>query len=144
MGWGLDSVGDLISDLGSSVLDIGGDLLENVELGDVLAVGAVGSSIFFQNEQLKQQEEALEDARKRAESSLTETPLGLADAQAKEISVDIGESDIVTDEDVVKSEAERKSNVGRVRKKSIKASPKKQGKQLIVNPDKKKLKGLKL
>ena len=141
MAWGLDSVGDLLSDIGSSVLDVGGDLLENVELGDVLAVGAVGASIYFQNEQLKQQEQALEDARAKAEASLRETPIGLADAQAKEISVDIGESDIVTDEDVVKSEKERKSNVGKVRKKSITASPKKEGKKLIVNQ---KPEGLKL
>lgn len=141
MAWGLDSVGDLLSDIGSSVLDVGGDLLENVELSDVLAVGAVGASIYFQNEQLKQQEQALEDARARAEASLQDTPISLADAQAKEISVDIGESDIVTDEDVVKSEQERKSNVGKVRKKSIKASPKKEGKKLIVNQ---KPEGLKL
>jgi len=40
MAWGLDAVGDLLSDIGSSVLDAGGDLLENVELSDVLAVGA--------------------------------------------------------------------------------------------------------
>lgn len=141
MAWGLDSVGDLLSDIGSSVLDVGGDLLENVELSDVLAVGAVGASIYFQNEQLKQQEQALEDARARAEASLQDTPSGLADAQAKEISVDIGESDIVTDEDVAKSEQERKSNVGKVRKKSITASPKKEGKKLIVNQ---KPEGLKL
>ena len=144
MAWGLDSVGDLLADLGSTLVDTGADLLENIELGDALAVGAVGASIYFQNEQLKQQEEALEDARKRAEQSLTETPIGLADAQAKDISVDIGDSDIVTDDDVTKSEEERKSNVGKVRKKSITTSPKKEGKKLIVNQDKQKLEGLKL
>jgi hypothetical protein len=141
MAWGLDSVGDLLADLGTTLVDAGADLLENVELGDVLAVGTVGASIYFQNEQLKQQEEALERARQDAERDLQVTPPSFADVQAKEISVDIGESDIVTDEDVVKSEQERKSNVGKVRKKSIKASPKKEGKKLIVNQ---KPEGLKL
>ena len=133
MALGLDAVGDLLSDIGSSVLDAGGDLLENVELSDVLAVGAVGASIYFQNEQLKQQEQALEDARARAEEGLRETPISLADSQAKDISIDIGESDIVTDEDVVEDEKERRSNVGKVRNKSINASPKKEGKKLTVN-----------
>lgn len=144
MAWGLDSVGDLLADLGSTLVDAGADLIENVELGDVLAIGTVGASIYFQNEQLKQQEEALEQARRDAEQSLTETPPSLTEAQAPALSVDIGESDIITDEDVVKDEAERKSNVGKVRKKSIKASPKKEGKKLIVNQDKKKPEGLKL
>lgn len=141
MAWGLDSVGDLLSDIGSSVLDAGGDLLENVELSDVLAVGAVGASIYFQNEQLKQQEQALEDARARAEAGLRETPISFTDSQAKDISIDIGESDIVTDEDVVEDEKERRSNVGKVRNKSINASPKKEGKKLTVNQ---KPEGLKL
>jgi hypothetical protein len=144
MAWGLDSVGDLLADLGSNIVDAGADLIDNVDLGDVLAVGTVGASIYFQNEQLKQQEEALERARQDAERDLQVTPPSFADVQAPDISVDIGESDIVTDEDVVADEKERKSNVGKVRKKRITASPKKEGKKLIVNKDANKPEGLKL
>lgn len=129
-GFDLTDVGDLLSDVGSSIYETGTDLLSDVSLADAAAIGAVGASVYFQNESLKQQEQAMQDARDASEANLSNDPLSLSSADA--VTVDIGESDIVTAEDYTDSENEKASNVGKVRKSIKSATPKSTRTKLTV------------
>lgn len=129
-GFDLSDVGDLLSDVGSSIYETGSDLLSDVSLSDAAAIGTLGASVYFQNESLKQQEKAMQDAREVAEASLSSDPLSLSSADA--VTIDIGESDIVTAEDYADSESEKASNVGKVRKSIKSATPKSTRTRLTV------------
>ena len=130
-GFDLSDVGDLLSDVGSSIYETGTDLLSDVSLADAAAIGAVGASVYFQNENLKQQEQAMKDARDMAAQSSVSDPLSLASTE-EAVTIDIGESDVVTAEDHAESEKEKASNVGKVRKRIKSTTPKKKRATLTV------------
>lgn len=130
-GFDLSDVGDLLSDVGSTIYEEGAELLSDLEVADVAAIGAVGASVYFQNEQLKQQEQAMKDARDAAAQSSKTDPISLASTE-ESVTVDIGESEIVTAEDHAESEKEKASNVGKVRKRIKSTTPKKKRATLTV------------
>ncbi len=102
--------GSLLGDIGESVVDLGSDIVSDIELSDIASIASVGAGIYFQSKSLQAQEDAI--ARQAANVANQLTPQSLA--QEESVLIDIGESDIITDEDAVREQEERETSTGRV------------------------------
>lgn len=126
--------GDLFSDIGSSLMDFGKDIISDIDLKDVATIATVGSGIYFANEQLKAQEKAIA-AQAAAASNIKTTPsLISADAgQEKDFSpsIIIGDTSPETEQDFYDDAEEDRTNTGRIELDSDLTTPKK--KKLKLN-----------
>lgn len=102
--------GSLLGDIGEGIADIGTDLVSDIEFSDIASIASVGAGIYFQSKSLQAQEDAI--ARQAASINNQLTPDSLANEES--VTIDIGASDIITEEDAVREQEEQQTNTGRV------------------------------
>lgn len=115
MGWGFDfDLGSTLDSLWESGSDFVTDVAADVEMADVLMGATVVGGLYFQNEQLKQQQDAL-NKQFAADNPVNDLAV-LSAANDFSATVDVGEVDVTTDEEAEAEEEERDSNVGKIDK----------------------------
>ncbi len=116
MGWGLDfDFSEIIDTVFDASSDFITDVVADVEFSDIVAAAGVGSSIYFQQQQLKQQEAALESQLQASLVSQTTQDQAAAQAADDAVTVDVGEADITTEKEAALEVEEQALNVGRIK-----------------------------
>jgi len=105
-------IGSLLGDIGDSIVDIGSDIISDVELSDLASIGTLGAGIYFQNEQLKLQEKAIADQAQRALDALKTTPQSLTIEDTAKVT--IGEDAPLTEAEFAEGQEESKTDTGRI------------------------------